>query len=440
RSEIAERITTVQSHWYKTKAQLETIERLWASLSEQHQIFQRRTLDVLVVKLKAARDKLKGLLNPPDAEGKIAVKRWKYMFLKPHLDELLSSLENWQRLYDPSWYLLIRIADPVIDAELGKTSLIVDSIPCLAGCGVNDTDKDIRTLATKLHYIDSSTFGVLKCRGVAKVRGADGGQLKSFDLVLETPTRDQPRTLRGCLISQASHTLTERVHLAQQLAAAVNYVHTLDFVHKNIRPENLIGFGDARLNPFFLIGFEQVRSADGRTYLQGDTEWQKSLYRHPERQGLFVQERFTMQHDIYSLGVCLLEIGLWDSFMLYEEDGKTPVPNPTLLGYTRAELKIVRAAAVKDLLVDLARRRLPGVMGESYSEVVVNCLTCLDEDNVDFGDDSEFQDADGVAVGVRYIDKVCVSLIAPRDDVLITLGRYSRSSTAFPCEMIRREL
>ena len=46
-------------------------------------------------------------------------------------------------------------------------------------------------------------------------------------------------------------------------------------------------------------------------------------------------------------------------------------------------------------------------MGERYEEIVVNCLTCLDKDNADFGDQRDFEDADGVVVGARYIEKVC---------------------------------
>jgi hypothetical protein len=49
----------------------------------------------------------------------------------------------------------------------------------------------------------------------------------------------------------------------------------------------------------------------------------------------------------------------------------------------------------------------PKGMGERYEEIVVNCLTCLDQDNTDFGDQSDFEDMDGVVVGVRYIEKVC---------------------------------
>jgi hypothetical protein len=32
-----------------------------------------------------------------------------------------------------------------------------------------------------------------------------------------------------------------------------------------------------------------------------------------------------MQHDIYSLGVCLLEVGLWKSFIEYPEPDCTPI-------------------------------------------------------------------------------------------------------------------
>jgi hypothetical protein len=52
-----------------------------------------------------------------------------------------------------------------------------------------------------------------------------------------------------------------------------------------------------------------------------------------------------MQHDIYSLGMCLLEIGLWGSFLAY--DGKLATPT-TLLGLNTRELELQTASTVKD--------------------------------------------------------------------------------------------
>jgi len=49
-------------------------------------------------------------------------------------------------------------------------------------------------------------------------------------------------------------------------------------------------------------------------------------------------------------------------------------------------------------------------MGTKYGRVVETCLTCLDQDNADFGDEKEFQDVDGIAVGARYIEKVVQKL------------------------------
>jgi hypothetical protein len=50
-------------------------------------------------------------------------------------------------------------------------------------------------------------------------------------------------------------------------------------------------------------------------------------------------------------------------------------------------------------------------MGTRYAKIVETCFTCLDEVNVDFGDVREFQDADDILEGVRYIEKVlCIRL------------------------------
>src|SRR5262249_28307091 len=112
-----------------------------------------------------------------------------------------------------------------------------------------------------------------------------------------------------------------------QLARSVSGVHTYRFVHKNIRPETVITLrgrnSDSRLGIPFLLGFDSFRHEQGRTLQSSDCAWEKDLYRHPQRQGHDLKEYYVMQHDIYSLGVCLLEIGLWRSFILYSQDQKT---------------------------------------------------------------------------------------------------------------------
>ncbi|KAJ5607492.1 hypothetical protein N7537_004111 [Penicillium hordei] len=108
-----------------------------------------------------------------------------------------------------------------------------------------------------------------------------------------------------------------------------------------------------------------------------------------------------MQHDIYSLGVCLLEIGLWDSLVSSEGDA-----NISLAGVNCDPSAFNRHSSLKDHFMTLAKEQLPIRMGDMYTQVVVNCLTCMDETNGDFGDESEFEDGDGIQIGVKYIEKV----------------------------------
>ena len=49
-------------------------------------------------------------------------------------------------------------------------------------------------------------------------------------------------------------------------------------------------------------------------------------------------------------------------------------------------------------------------MGHKFAIVVIWCLTCLDPGNTDFGDENRLEDSDSIVVGVKYSEKVCVSM------------------------------
>lgn len=113
-----------------------------------------------------------------------------------------------------------------------------------------------------------------------------------------------------------------------------------------------------------------------------------------------------MQHDIYSLGVCLLELALWQSFVRYNDDAVSPWEE---LDISEAMLDKDRrraAFAVKRGLVAMAEDRLPSLIGGRYTRLTVACLNCLNGSNDNtFGTQSELMDKDGIIVGVRYIEK-----------------------------------
>ena len=124
-----------------------------------------------------------------------------------------------------------------------------------------------------------------------------------------------------------------------------------------------------------------------------------------------------MQHDVYSLGVVLLEIGLWTSFVLYgpEEDSPSSVPNDILVPADLAQPgnPLGNAPQNKLNLEDLAARELPARLGRRYTDIVLLCLRCLDpgsgadRDGKGFGvGAADWTDEDGVVIGVRYIENL----------------------------------
>ena len=243
-------------------------------------------------------------------------------------------------------------------------------------------------------------------------------------MVYRTPKWvEKPKSLRDLLLNtKFASSLSHKFVIAQQLARSVCYVHAFGFVHKNIRPETVlvVNSDSAEITPStYLVGFGDFRKEEGKTAKLGDETFEKNLYRHATRQGLHPETDYVMQHDIYNLGVCLLEIGLWRSFIEYQPRQQTEV-NPTPVATKPSAALSIRDSTNKEEskefllhtgkqeLVNMARTDLPRQMGSKYTEIVITCLTCLDHDSPDFGDPSDFEDEDGIRVGARYIEKVCL--------------------------------
>ncbi|KAI1363119.1 hypothetical protein F5Y08DRAFT_354746 [Xylaria arbuscula] len=297
--------------------------------------------------------------------------------------------------------------------------LIVERISCPSGMA-SQVKTDVENLAKKLQNVDPDTFGLLRCKGIIKHRDSSK-QLSAIDVIYNTPLNSQPpKTLRHYLLQKKPMSLSAITRISKQLVRSVHYVHTCGFVHKNIRPENVLIFpsGDnVSLGPSFLIGFTEFRNANFQTNLYGDAAWHRNIYRHPQRQGPFVVDRYVMQHDIYSLGVCLLEIALWASFVWYPaEDGSAaPVPGMAL-GINCSDKdfenpQLTRQQRTKEQLVALAERELPPRVGDIYTSIVVDCMKCLDQDNENFALIDGMKDEDGIVVGVRFVEHILSKII-----------------------------
>lgn len=374
------------------------------------------------------------------------------LWIKESLEEAIHDLQAWQKDFDTTWFLVLRMANNTIDAELVESpgtenlsvarnvrdslrtepqqatsiflsesklksairsdirystsqvieiadsgTFILDSADCSARKDAATFAKHIRHLAVRLQQVDANAFHLLRCHGVVRTKDQSRKQILSYDFIFNMPEDcARPQSLRSHLLSQVECPLSDKMNLAKQLATSINYIHVLDFVHKNVRPETVLIFQSnersSQLGPLFLLGFKAFRMADSKTLRLGNLAWEEDIYQHPDRQGRRPDADYIMQHDIYSLGVCLLEIGLWESFV--SSDIQT---------HFSADKGLL-----KDQYITLAKEKLPIKMGEKYTKVVVNCLSCLDKTNEDFGDESEFEDDDGILIGVKYIEKVWI--------------------------------
>jgi hypothetical protein len=240
----------------------------------------------------------------------------------------------------------------------------------------------VRTLAGALSFVDPTVTGLLRCVGYFHENDPNNPR---FGLVYSTPfsiTQKNPTNLKDILNAKdekgnrrtAMHPLDKRLTLARRIASAVYFLHAIGWVHKSIRSNNILMLESNSLSPQgafphtlghpYLVNFESARAdtaTSDLTLAEKEDQWHFNIYRHPERQGSKISARFTMAHDVYSLGVVLLEIGLWRPFERYEKSltGKQPID-------VRSEL--IRMS--NDMAVQ---------MGSKYRDLVAWCLQLEDE-------------------------------------------------------------
>jgi serine/threonine protein kinase len=112
----------------------------------------------------------------------------------------------------------------------------------------------------------------------------------------------------------------------------------------------------------YLVGFSYARRGTARSTGSSRADWRNEIYRHPERQaaelGIDPEAYYKPYHDVYSLGVVLLELGLWERLdATYEAKLKRAAPNLR-----------------KGQLIDLANRHLPLKVGSTFAGIVRGCL------------------------------------------------------------------
>lgn len=288
--------------------------------------------------------------------------------------------------------------------------------------------KAVHDLVAIISQANPLKMGILQCRGFA--RSSD--PTNYFQLVYNYPSGfENPRSLRDLLLDENNkkgplHSISDRFEFAKQLARAVLYVHSTGYVHKSIRPDTILLFeqenaDSAKRYPRYfgrpyLLGFDQLRRDGPHSNRVSDGEWQKDIYRHPTRQGLDPQKVYSMRHDIYSLGVVLLEVSLWNSFVLWDATQNVYISSEhscKLLekGFTKTPGRNFKSPKdIQSVLLKTAERQVRLSMGDKFASIVIDCLTCVDGNLLGPWDDAENEDE--VDVGIKFIESIIEKLEA----------------------------
>ncbi|KAL1628811.1 hypothetical protein SLS54_001499 [Diplodia seriata] len=232
-----------------------------------------------------------------------------------------------------------------------------------------EEERRVKQLAALLSVAGDSDLSTLSFKGY-KFEPSRG----TFAFVFDFPPdrlRSAPTSLHDIISRPRSVwsglTLSQRFYVAQSISKSLVSMHAAKWVHKSFRSHSIVFF--KRLDSTvdyrspYLTNFEYSRATSSITQWTSDEDDEKNLYRHPDRQ-LPPQKSFNQIHDLYALGMVLLELGTWSTIAkiknsLQERVGKDTFLNPETLA---------------DYYADVAERELPHHMGPAYAEAVLLCI------------------------------------------------------------------
>ncbi|MCJ1258865.1 hypothetical protein MMC24_006699 [Lignoscripta atroalba] len=291
-------------------------------------------------------------------------------------------------------------------------------------------DRNKSTLEGDIRYLAELLSSAHHAGGILAVVGyTDNVDNGCFELVFAVPSGlEYGDTLQSLLRTTLKKpSLNVRISFCIQLAESVLHVHQLNLVHKNLSSANAIVMeprrdpkrrSDDETRSIYLVSWKLARMASAATKKSGEVTWWKGIYLHPTRQMEVAQEKYNMGHDIYSLGVCMLEILMWRP-LVDTVNGELVISNmfkdrAEALGVleknqkesrgpmTESQLCTADPKAVRKILIDLAETELPAAAGFKLSTLVLSCLSCLERGIAGVS----FADTGKVETGMSFMTSV----------------------------------
>jgi len=287
-----------------------------------------------------------------------------------------------------------------------------------------DAERLVELLGSKKKPVE---FGVPDCVGYFVQPDA-----RCFGFVYSTQnlslSNADPKSLLE-LIQEKKASLKSRVSLAQRLATCLLYLHATNTLHKALRSASILFLDDQKryeLSRPCISSFEYSRSDQNSATFTGapeTSEW--AVYCHPDYLGRPVN--FRKSYDIYSLGIILIEIALWDTagniFGVHDAGGSLSTPSDSedkeaVVKLDEARLEEVRKIRkIRGWLLGERPEFLERVrtaMGDKYCHAVQACIGGMDH----FGLPSEVDQTDPIIATLLQQAYLCLVVDVLHDIVV----------------------
>jgi serine/threonine protein kinase len=285
----------------------------------------------------------------------------------------------------------------------------------------SETEKRTKALAELLTIKKPDDFCTPTCLGYFDGRDFRLGEKYGwvFEMPAQSPDGDVPRSLLEILDSWPEKTkppaLSARIALASKLVTCLLYLHTVNWLHKGIRSDNVLfiqtGNGIDFTKPK-LSGFEYSRPADsGTTHRKQELKW--DIYRWPEIQRDVPrmekdkpkEANSRKTYDVYSLGLVLLEIAQWK-----------PLHKILSLKDWPEENKLEDSQAIRQNLLEKEPKHLEearSALGEKYYSAMRRCIEAHGENGLGVSaKDDETKPEVALKLQGEYMTKVVEQLRA----------------------------
>ncbi|KAK5634957.1 hypothetical protein RRF57_010669 [Xylaria bambusicola] len=217
-----------------------------------------------------------------------------------------------------------------------------------------------------------SGLKIMNCIGVFE----EDGDLAGYGFVYRFPEgkNSEPTTLFECLAQgykrpESLPLLGNKFQLAFALADFFKEFHTIGWLHESFNPHNVLFFAsttnkdaedliiDDELRRPYVVGLHKSRPDGSFWQTDGpapDEDESLQDYQHPEYAST---GRYRQMFDYYSLGVVLLEIGLWRPLKSW-----------------KSKFRSFGLAEIRAELIQICQARLGAKMGAVYRDVVLRCI------------------------------------------------------------------